>query len=100
MDASLDTYQIDLQVSGVVGRADLLSAFLSLLTFVFYHRAANAKHITSTANAIATLFCCVLSVMAMLCKEQGLMIMVKHIDCFIYEDSHSSADVVQRFKEY
>lgn len=67
---------IDFQVSGVVGRADLLSACLSLLVFIIYHRAAKAKQITTVANIIAMLFCCILSIMAMLCKEQGLMIMV------------------------
>lgn len=63
-------------MSGVVGRADLLSTFLSLLVFIIYHKTAKAKKITTVANTIATLFCCILSVMAMLCKEQGLMIMV------------------------
>lgn len=64
-------------MSGVVGRADLLSACLSLFVFMIYYKTAKTKQITTTANIIATLLCCVLSVMAMLCKEQGLMIMVK-----------------------
>lgn len=64
------------QVSGIVGRADLLSACLSLLVFIIYHRIAHAKQITMISNIMATSFCCILSVMAMLCKEQGLMIMV------------------------
>jgi len=72
----LGIYLIDLQVSGVVGRADLLSACLSLLAFIIYYRTANTKQISTTVNTIATFCCCILSVLAMLCKEQGLMIMV------------------------
>lgn len=60
----------------MVGRADLLSACLSLIVFIFYNRAAKAKQITTIANIITTLLCCILSALAMLCKEQGLMIMV------------------------
>lgn len=63
-------------MSGIVGRADLLSACLSLFVFIIYHRTAKAKQINTLTNIIATVFCCILSAMAMLCKEQGLMIMV------------------------
>lgn len=69
-------------MSGIVGRADLLSACLSLFVFVIYHKTAKAKQINTLANIIAIVFCCILSVMAMLCKEQGLMIVVKH---FFYD---------------
>lgn len=64
-------------MSGIVGRADLLSACLSLFVFIIYHRTAKAKQINTLTNIIATVFCCILSAMAMLCKEQGLMIMVE-----------------------
>lgn len=60
----------------MVGRADLLSAFLSLGVFIIYHRVAKAKQISSVINVLTIIFCCILSLMAMLCKEQGLMIMV------------------------
>lgn len=64
-------------MSGVVGRADLLSACLSLIVFIIYCRAAKQKQISTVTNLITTIICCILSAMAMLCKEQGLMIMVK-----------------------
>lgn len=69
-------------VSGIVGRADLLSACLSLLVFIIYHRTAKAKQLSTLINIISTVFCCILSAMAMLCKEQGLMIMTF---CGVYE---------------
>lgn len=63
-------------MSGVVGRADLLSACLSLIVFIIYNRAAKQKQISTITNIITTIMCCILSALAMLCKEQGLMIMV------------------------
>ncbi|VVC24336.1 Hypothetical protein CINCED_3A015339 [Cinara cedri] len=69
-------------VSGVVGRADLLSTCISLFVFIIYQKAAKTKQITTMTNFIITLICCILSCMAMLCKEQGLMIMTF---CGVYE---------------
>lgn len=76
----LNRYSINnFQVSGIVGRADLLSACLSLFVFIIYHRAATDKKISTANNLVIILCCCILSVLAMLCKEQGIMIMVKLI---------------------
>ncbi|XP_050432156.1 protein O-mannosyl-transferase TMTC4-like [Adelges cooleyi] len=69
-------------VSSVVGRADLLSACLFLLVFIIYHNAANSKTISFKVNLATSLFCCILSFIAMLCKEQGVMILIV---CSAYE---------------
>lgn len=63
------------QVVGVVGQAELLSALFALLSFmVFHYGCVNERSLL--LNISYSFASCVLSIVAMLCKEQGITIIV------------------------
>lgn len=59
----------------MVGQAELLSAFFALLSFIIFHYGCAYKRslLSSVTYSLAS---SALSIVAMLCKEQGITIIV------------------------
>lgn len=61
-------------VSGIVGRADVLAAVLFFLAFITYYKATTSS--TKASRTIYLLSTVILSGLSMLCKENGITILV------------------------
>lgn len=62
------------QVSGIVGRAELLCSLFTWLSLLFYHHMIYAKNVLHAWAAISGFIVCI--TMAMLCKETGITAIV------------------------
>lgn len=65
---------IPIQVAGVVGRAELLCAAFFFLSFLTFHKSTNVKG--STWKVLSLIFSIILCAISMLCKEQGITVLV------------------------
>lgn len=66
-------------MTGVVGRAEILSSVFFLAAFTFYTKAISDKPLTVWVNMSLSM---VSVAIAMLCKEQGITVTGV---CFVYE---------------
>lgn len=68
---------LDIQVSGIVGRAELLCALFTWLSILFYSYSIKAKKLLHRCCSMCG---CISSVaIAMLCKETGIAAIVREI---------------------
>ncbi|RVE50574.1 hypothetical protein evm_004801 [Chilo suppressalis] len=58
-------------ISGIVGRADLLSGATFFLAFIFYHKAINSQY----HHNLFLFVTIILSAISMLCKENGITVL-------------------------
>lgn len=76
-------------VSGIVGRADVLAAILFFLAFLMYHKAIISS--TKLSHMIYLISTVLLSGVSMLCKENGITVLVcRWITLLVYYLSASA----------